>query len=383
MMHMSHRIAAHLGSLRALLIIDNFEHVLKAKALLADLLAACPRLKLLVTSRATLRLRSEHEFPIPPLTGDDARELFVQCARQRRPDFALTPQNSAVIQDLCARLDGLPLAIELAAARIRLLTPQTMLDRLSERFTLLTGGPADTPLRQRSLRDTITWSYDLLSADEQRALCRLAVFAGGFTLDAAQAVLGVSVAALDLVDALINNSLLAPRERVESTAGFIMLETIREFVLEQLAQSGELESARCDHAEYFLGLVEQIEPHLSGDDQRRWLDRLDDEHNNLRAALQWAIAHATPIAVRLSGALQRFWYARSYLREGLGWLEAALDAAGMVPDTERLKALRGAALLATALARLDEAERHCREALALARHSATLPRQRQCCSRSP
>jgi predicted ATPase/DNA-binding NarL/FixJ family response regulator len=361
------RIAAHLRSLRALLVIDNFEHVLKATSLLTDLLAACPRLKLLVTSRATLRLRSEYEFPIPPLTGDDARELFVQCARQRWPDFTLTPQNTAVIQELCARLDGLPLAIELAAARIRLLTPQTMLDRLSERFTLLTGGSADAPVRQRSLRDAIAWSYDLLSADEQRALCRLAVFAGGFSLDAVQAALGAGAAALDLVDALINNSLLTPRERIESTASFTLLETIREFALEQLAQSGELESARRAHAEFFLGLVEQIEPHLSGDDQRRWLDRLDDELNNLRAALQWAITYAAPIAVRLSGALQRFWYARSYLREGIGWLEAALDAEGMAPDVERLKALRGAALLATALARLDEAEGHCREALALAR----------------
>jgi predicted ATPase/DNA-binding NarL/FixJ family response regulator len=361
------RIAAHLGSQRALLVIDNFEHVLKATALLADLLAACPRLKLLVTSRATLRLRSEHEFPIPPLAGDDASELFVQRARQRLPNFTLTPQNTAAIRELCARLDGLPLAIELAAARIRLLTPQTMLARLSERFTLLTGGPADAPVRQRSLRDTIIWSYDLLSADEQRALCRLAVFAGGFSLDAAQAVLGDGPTALDLVGALIDNSLLVPSERVDSTAGFALLETIREFALERLAHSGELESARRAHAEFFLGLVEQIEPHLSGDDQRRWLDRLDDELNNLRTALQWAIASAAPIAVRLSGALQRFWYARSYLREGLGWLEAALALDRMAPSVERLKALRGAALLATALTRLDEAERYCREALALAR----------------
>jgi predicted ATPase/DNA-binding NarL/FixJ family response regulator len=363
------QIVAHLGSLPALLVIDNFEHVLKATSLLADLLVACPRLKLLVTSRTTLRLRSEHEYPVPPLTGDDARELFVQCARQRRPDFTLTPQNAAVIQELCARLDGLPLAIELAAARIRLLTPQTMLARLSERFTLLTGGPTDAPSRQRTLRDAIAWSYYLLNADEQRALCRLAVFAGGCSLDAAQAVLGDGAAALDLVEALINNSLLAPRERVESTASFITLETIREYALEQLARSGELESARRAHAEFFVGLVEQIEPRLSGDDQRHWLDRLDDEHNNLRAALQWAIAHSAPIAVRLSGALQRFWYARSYLREGLGWLDAALQTGGVVSDVERLKALRGAALLSTALARLDEAEHYCREALALARQS--------------
>jgi predicted ATPase/DNA-binding NarL/FixJ family response regulator len=361
------RIAAHLGSLRTLLVLDNFEHVLKASALLADLLAACPRLKLLVTSRATLRLRSEHEFPIPPLAGDDARELFVQRARQRQPNFMLTPQNTAAIQELCTRLDGLPLALELAAARIRLLTPQTMLARLSERFTLLTGGPADAPVRQRSLRDAIAWSYELLSADEQHALCRLAVFAGGFSLDAAQAVLGDGAAALDLVGALIDNSLLVPSERVDSTASFVLLETIREFALEHLARSGELELARRAHAEFFLSLVEQIEPYLSGDDQRRWLDRLDDQLNNLRAALQWAIASAAPIAVRLSGALQRFWYARSYLREGLGWLEAALAADQLAPGVERLKALHGAALLATALTRLDEAERQCREALALAR----------------
>jgi DNA-binding NarL/FixJ family response regulator len=242
-----------------------------------------------------------------------------------------------------------------------------MLARLSERFALLTGGPADAPVRQRSLRDAITWSYDLLSAEEQRALCRLAVFAGGFSLDAAQAVLDDGAAALDLVGALIDNSLLVPSERVDSTAGFVLLETIREFALEHLARSGELELARRAHAEFFLSLVEQIEPYLSGDDQRRWLDRLDDQLNNLRAALQWAIASAAPLAMRLSGALQRFWYARSYLREGIGWLEAALAADQMAVGVERLKTLRGAALLATALARLDEAERHCREALALAR----------------
>ena len=363
------RITAHLGALRVLLMFDNFEHVLPATALLADLLVACPRLKLLVTSRATLRLRSEHEFPIPPLASDEAIELFAQRAQQRQPDFTLTSQTTLVIQELCARLDCLPLAIELAAARIRLLTPQTMLDRLSERFTLLAGGPADAPLRQRSLRNTIIWSIDLLAAEEQRALCRLAVFAGAFSLDAAQAVLAAGAAALDVLDALINTSLLTRREPVESSTYFSMLETIRQFCLQQLAQSGELLLAGRAHAEYFLGFVEQIEPRLTGDQQQQWLEQLDDEHNNLRAALQWAVAHSAPLAVRLSGALQRFWYARSYLREGLGWLEGALDTAGMVPDADRLKALRGAALLATALARLDAAEHHCRAALALAQQS--------------
>jgi predicted ATPase/DNA-binding CsgD family transcriptional regulator len=360
------RIAAHLGALRVLLVLDNFEHVLQATALLADLLVACPRLKLLVTSRATLRLRSEHEFPIPPLASDEAIELFTQRAQQRQPDFTLTSQNTPVIQELCARLDCLPLAIELAAARIRLLTPQTMLDRLSERFTLLAGGPADAPVRQRSLRNTIIWSFDLLPAEEQRALCRLAVFAGAFSLDAAQAVLAAGAAALDLLDALINTSLLTRREHSESSTNFSMLETIRQFGLQQLAQSGELLSARRAHTEYFLGFAEQVEPRLTGDQQQHWLEQLDDEHNNLRAALQWAIAHSAPLAVRLSGALQRFWYARSYLREGLGWLEGALNAAGRVPDADRLKALHGAALLATALARLDAAEQYCRAALALA-----------------
>lgn len=360
------RLAAHLGSLRALLVIDNAEHLLKASALLAELLAACPRLKLVVTSRATLRLRSEHEFPLPPLTSVDASELFVLCARQRRPDFTLTPQSTAAIQELCVRLDGLPLAIELAAARIRLLTPQAMLARLSERFTLLSGGPTDAPLRQRSLRATLIWSYDLLSAEEQSALRRLGVFAGGFTLDAALAALSDSPAALELVDTLINNSLLVAHERDDGTARFSMLESIRAFALEQLSRSGELEAARRTHAEFFLAFVEQREGHLSGHEQQAWLDRLDDEHNNLRAALHWAVAHAPPIAVRLSGALQRFWFARSYLREGLGWLEAALGA-GATPDAQRLRLLGGAALFATALTRLDEAERYCRGALALAR----------------
>ncbi|HEX5690062.1 MAG TPA: AAA family ATPase, partial [Roseiflexaceae bacterium] len=233
------RIVAHLGSLGSLLVFDNFEHLLSATSLLTDLFRACPGLKLLVTSRAVLRLRSEHEFPVPPLAIDDATNLFLQRARQRLPDFALTPQNTVIVQELCARLDGLPLAIELAAARIRVLTPAALLARLGERLTLLSGGPTDAPFRQRTLRNAIAWSYELLLPNQQRALCRLAVFAGDFSLDAAQAILGDDTAALDLLDTLINNSLIAAREQAENIPNFSMLETIREFALEQLARSDE------------------------------------------------------------------------------------------------------------------------------------------------
>jgi DNA-binding CsgD family transcriptional regulator len=272
-----------------------------------------------------------------------------------------------VVQELCARLDGLPLAIELAAARIRVLAPAAMLARLGERLTLLSGGPTDAPPRQRTLRDTIAWSYELLPPDQQRALCHLAVFAGSFSLDAAQAILGDNISALDLLDTLINNSLVAPYERGDNIPSFCMLETIREFALEQLARSDELEPTRRAHAEFYLSLSERIEPQLSGDEQQQWLDHLDEQHNNLRAALQWSVERSAPIAVRLSGALQPFWYARSYLREGLSWLEAALAAGNDTPSRERLKVLRGAALFATALSQLAQAERYCRQALDLAR----------------
>jgi predicted ATPase/DNA-binding CsgD family transcriptional regulator len=382
------RITAHLRPLSYLLVLDNFEHVLKAAPLLADLLAACPALKLLVTSRASLRLRSEYEFPVPPLAADDAVALFAQRAQQHRPNFALTPHNGDAVRELCVRLDGLPLALELAAVRIKLLSPQAILARLDERLNLLTGGPADAPARQQTLRNAIAWSYDLLTREEQRAFRRLAVFVGGFSLEAAEAalktegrglseespvsVLSPQSSILDGLAGLVDQSLVRQVERPDGEPRFTMLETIREYGLEQLIVCGEQESARRAHADVCLSLAERAEPYLAGEDQRQWLDRLDQEHNNLRAALQWAVQHDPLIAVRISGALQRFWYARSHLREGLSWLNMALAAQGAVEDATRLKALHGAALLATAVTRLEDAERLCCEALALARRCGDL-----------
>jgi predicted ATPase/DNA-binding CsgD family transcriptional regulator len=408
------RITAQLRPLSHLLVLDNFEHILKAAPLLADLLAACPALKLLVTSRASLRLRSEYEFPVPPLAVDDAMTLFAQRAQQHRPNFALTPHNSEAVRELCVRLDGLPLALELAAVRIKLLSPQAILARLDERLNLLTGGPTDAPARQQTLRSAIAWSYDLLTPAQRHAFRRLAVFVGGWTLEAAEAVLRtegrgqseefpISVlspqsSVLDELESLINNSLVRQVDRSDGEPRFTMLETIREYGLEQLVACGEQDSARRAHADVCLSLAERAEPYLAGEDQRQWLDRLDEEHNNLRAALAWSLqewkienvelrrssdwlgeqfsifnsqfAILQEIGLRLAGALWRFWYARSHLREGLSWLEAALALPNTQADPARLKALHGAALFATTLTRLDDAERYCRAALALARRAA-------------
>ena len=323
-----------------LLVLDNLEQVLAAAADLADLLSAGQRLKLLVTSRAPLHTYGEHEFPVTPLELPAAGEattleglsqyeavaLFIQRAGAARPEFHVTNQNAAAVAEICARLDGLPLAIELAAARIKLLPPQALLGRLGNRLQLLTGGSRDRPARQQTLRATIEWSYGLLDAAEQAAFRRLAVFSGGWTLEAAGALVGATNGdVLEDTASLLDKSLVRREDIPDGEPRFRMLETIHEFAFEQLERSGEARSMRARHAEYFLNLAEAAERELRGPPSLVWLDRLEAEHDNVRGLVRWAIETCNAeLALRMCTALHRYLGARGHLGEGQRWLESAL-----------------------------------------------------------
>jgi non-specific serine/threonine protein kinase len=354
-------IIAFLRERRVLLVLDNFEQVVDAALIVADLLTQCPTLTILVTSRIPLHLAGEQEYPVPPLAlpdpdarieldtlnRSDAVALFTRRAQQSKPDFALAADNAAVVVDICRRLDGLPLALELAAARIKLLAPQALLIRLDRRLVLLTGGSRDAPSRQRTMRDTIAWSYDLLTTDEQRLFRQLAVFAGGWTLDAAAAVCRGDGDLFDGIARLVDHSLVHQMEQLGDAARFGMLETIREYGLEQLEQHGEIAEARQRHARFFLDLVARAEPHLGGHDQQRWLNILEKEHANVRAALGWATEHDVEAALISSADLWLFWLYRVHLYEGRRWVEAALAVGDTSPARVRAKALDVAGSMAS------------------------------------
>jgi predicted ATPase/class 3 adenylate cyclase len=356
---------------QTLLLLDNFEQVVSAAPMVAELLAACPKLKILVTSRVALRLSGEHEFPVPPLALPDPRRLpavevlsqyaavtlFIQRALAAKPDFAVTNESAPAVAEICVRLDGLPLAIELAAARVKILPPKALLARLlgatgGSLLQLLTGGPRDAPARHQTLRRTIAWSYDLLDAEEKALFRRLAVFVGGCTLDAAEALCNVAgdleLDVLEGVASLVDKSLLRQQEQAEGEPRFQMLETIREYALECLTASGEGEAARRAHADYYLALAERGEPELTGPRQVMWLNRLEAEHDNLRAALEWLGQKAeAEQSLRLGGALWRFWVVRGHLREGRERLAELLALAGASVRTEaRAQVLTGAGTLA-------------------------------------
>ena len=330
---------------RMLLLLDNFEQVIPAAIVVADLLAACAHLKALITSRAAVHVRGEHEWPLQPLSlpapdrftdmaalaQASAVTLFVQRALAVKPDFRLTTANGAAVASICLRLDGLPLAIELAAARIKVLLPATLLARLERRLPLLTDGAYDLPARQQTMRGAIDWSHDLLAADEQRLFRWLAVFAGGCSLEAAEAVGGSprdgGANVLDGLTSLVDKSLMRAEARADRER-FTMLETVREYGLERLEASGEREAAQRTHAEYFLALAEAVEPALTGARQMVSLARLETEHDNLRAALHWAHEHReAETGLRLAGALWRFWMQRGHATEGRAWLERFLALA--------------------------------------------------------
>ena len=356
-------VREQLGERELLLVVDNLEQLLSAAPFLSELLAAAPGLKLLVTSRAPLHLSGEQEYAVPPLAlpptdvraAGQLREfesvaLFVARARAVDSSFELTEANAAAVAEICVRLDGLPLALELAAARVKLLPPEALLDRLGKRLTMLTGGRRDAPERQRTLRNTIEWSHDLLDEPERAVFARLAVFVGGWTVEAAEEICGEGLAAevLDVLASLLDKSLIRPGSRS------FMLATIHEFALERLEELEQLDELERRHAEYYERLAKAAEPGLTGDEQGRWLEVLAAEHGNLRAALTWALAHDPQLALSLAGALWRFWDTRGELTEGRAFLERALAGEGSDP-TARAKALIGAANLTYLQGELDEA----------------------------
>jgi len=327
-------LAEHIGDRAMLIVFDNFEQVIEAAADLADLRASCPKLDLLVTSREPLHIGGEQEYPVPPLVHEEGVELFVARARAVRPDFAA----DTAVSEICRRLDDLPLALELAAARVKALSPKQILERLEQRLPLLTGGARDLPERQRTLRATIAWSHELLTADEQRLFARLAVFRGGCTVEAAEVVIGAD---LDGLQSLVDKSLLR-----QADERFFMLETIREYAAEQLEASGEANELRGRHAEHFLALAEEAEPHVLGVSPVDWLDRLDRDHDNLRAALDWFESTGEiQSALRIGGAVWEFWCLRGHGREGFRRLENLLNA-DQQPGMPRATALNGAVHLA-------------------------------------
>jgi predicted ATPase/DNA-binding XRE family transcriptional regulator len=380
---------------RMLLVLDNVEHLLPAAPVIADLLGACPRLAVLATSRAPLRLGGEYLLPVQPLavTDDVAAEsadgparapavrLFGQRARAATPGFEITDENVGTIAAICRKLDGLPLAIELAAARTALFSPAALLDRLDRRLPVLGGGARDLPERQRTLRDAIAWSYDLLDADEQRLFRHMAVFAGGCDLDAVEATRGAEADepagdVLETLAALVESSLLVPRVDAASGRGdepprFVMLETIREFAAERLEASGEAEAAWRAHARYYLALAEATRPETVGPTRDAWWwSRLEAEHDNLRAALRWAMrGQDAEIGSRLGASLWRFWAAR-HPSEGRRWLEAVLamgGAEGAEAARRRAFLLLVTGILATRQGEYDRAVALHEESLALCR----------------
>ena len=371
-----------------LLLLDNFEQLLGAVGDVAWLLAGCPRLKLLVTSRQPMHLYGEHELEVPPLALPDlaapldgstvleyeAVRLFAERARSVSPRFAVDDGNAGAVAQICHRLDGLPLAIELAAARLKLLSTDELLARLDNRLTLLTGGARDRPARQQTLRETIGWSHDLLTADEQTLLRRLAVFRGGWTLDAAEAVCGGGGVFDDLAS-LVDKSLVQRREFPHGGGTrFTLLETVREFAVERLAERGGLEQLRQRHAAHFRDLAEALDAGVRGPRAPELLAHLEHDQDNYRAALEWALDTTGPrlgavrearVAVRLAGALAWFWHLHGDVTEGREWLRLALSAAPQ-PDAARLKALLGAGWFAHLQEDRDAARACLTEARAIA-----------------
>jgi predicted ATPase/DNA-binding CsgD family transcriptional regulator len=379
-------LQAVLQEKQMLLVLDNFEQVVGAAIVVAALLARCPRLKVLVTSRAALHLTGEHRFHVPPLALPDpghlpdlvalsqyeAVALFIARAQAAGPEFQVTNATAGAVAEICVRLDGLPLAIELAAARITLLPPQALLARLGQRFTLLTGGAQDAIRRQQTLRNTIAWSYDLLEAGEQRLFRRLCVFVGGMTLSAVEAVstaLGDEPeSVLDGMASLIDKSLLRQSEPEGEQPRFVMLETIREYGWEALSSSGEAEATRKAHAAYYLALAEEAAPKLLGPQLAEWMRRLELGHDNLRAAMDWLLERGeAAMALRMGGALAVFWELNYSLHEGWNVLSRALVGSEEVAVQVRARALVVASWMAILLGHFERAEVLCQEGLALYR----------------
>jgi predicted ATPase len=390
------RLLGYLRERQFLLVLDNVEQVVSAAPLATQALESAPRLTLLVTSREPLRLRTEQVVPIQPLALPDPRHLpdletlaqvpsvalFLERARVVDSDFALTADNARAIVEICRRLDGLPLALELAAARLSLLGPEALLARMKHRLPVLTRGARDLPQRQQTLRNTLAWSYDLLEEREQHLFRQLAVFVGSFPLDAVESVWTDEESStsssseegdndvVELVAQLLDKSLIQPSDTEGAEPHFRMLETIREYALEQLVASGEEEAVKRRHADFYLRLAETAEPHLLHPERDEWLERLERAHDNLRAALTWSSSEngAARTGLRLAGALAWFWYQRGHLREGRAFLEALLAQSEQADSsTARGKALAGASLLAWAQGDIGVAGQQAEESVSMFR----------------
>jgi predicted ATPase len=351
-------LAEHIADKRLLLLFDNFEHLVEAAADLAGLLASCPALELLVTSREPLHVTGEQEYSVPPLVHEEGVTFFLARARAVDPGF----QRNDAVSEICRRLDDLPLALELAAARVKALSSGQILERLDQRLPLLTGGARDVPERQRTLRATIEWSYELLTPEEQRLFLRLAVFSGGCTLEAAEKVAGGD---LDTLQSLVDKSLLR-----HSDERFWMLETIREYAAERLEEPGDAEELRRRHTEHFLALAEEAQPNVRDEwlqGGREWLDRLEREHDNLRAAFdRLEDSGESELGLRLAGALSEFWESRGHVPEARRRLESALRADDR-PTAARAKALNAASTMAALAGDASTGRLRAEEALTLHR----------------
>lgn len=380
----SEALAASFGDQAWLLVLDNFEHVLDVAPDVASLLAACPGLSILVTSRASLRIRAEHEYPVRPLALPDlhrvptpcdlahvsAVQLFLERAQAAAPAFDLTPANSAAVAAICRRLDGLPLALELVAARVRVLGPTELLARLDHLLPLLVGGSRDLPQRQQTMWAAIDWSYELLSPAEQLLFRHLAVFAGGWTLEAAEAVgpdgAGASEV-IDLLGALVEQSLVTVTYEDFGTR-YGMLEPVRQFAQERLEAHGEVEETRRRHAAFYLTVAEQSALEFEGrPGQVSWLERLEREHDNLRSALTWSAQapDGPEIGLRLATALWRFWEVRWHVGEGSAWLAGALARSDGLPPALRARALNVAGNLSRDRADHERATAYHEQSLAI------------------
>ncbi|NIO72251.1 MAG: tetratricopeptide repeat protein, partial [Anaerolineae bacterium] len=376
----------HLCRRHLLLLLDNFEQIIEAAPLVGELLSASPGLKALVTSREALHVYGEQEYLVPPLALPDldhidplrvllqyeAVELFSQRAQAVRSGFTITDEDAPAIAEICVRLDGLPLAIELAAARSKLLSPEMMRRRLESRLGTLTGGARDLPARLRTLRGAIDWSYDLLDADEKTLFARLSVFQGGRSVEAVEAVCGhgLAIAVTEGLESLLHKSLLQLGEGLDGEPRFLFLETIHEYARERLEESGEAETVQKRHADYFVALAEQAETNLFGAGPGYGSARLRIEHDNLRTALAWSLGGAdAELGLRLVGALRDFWFYSGHFAEGWRWAERACESAEDAPPALRAKALNAAGLLADARGDKERSNLLLREALALSREA--------------
>jgi predicted ATPase/DNA-binding SARP family transcriptional activator len=357
----------YLGTRTLLIVLDNVEHVIAAAPAMTRTLSAAPGVKVLATSRAPLHVTGERVYPVPSLTATDAVDLFVDRARSVRPDFELTQANAGAVTEICSRLDRLPLAIELAAARVVLFPPASLLARLDERLKLLTGGARDRPERHQTLHAAIDWSHELLSPTRRTLFAQLAVFSGGWTLEAAEAVCNDDLDVIDGLGSLIDKNLVR-LEGTEAEPRFAMLETIRAYAQEQLEQTDRRDELCDRHLAWAVAFAEQADPELRGPDQSIWLERLQAELDNFRSAFAWAVEHGeAELALRLGSGLIEFWIVRADWSEGRNWLERALALPGHADPAVRMRALRAVGELADALSDYGAATDYFEQSLAVAR----------------